>query len=426
MNPWRVSTMTSLRSKLMGVLVVSTLTLLPRPLRAACIGDCTGKGSVTASDITRLVVILISCDGVANGCAAIPSGCTAGDRNGDGEITVDELMFVISNVLTQDDGCPGPSPVPTASATAAKSSTATVTPTASVASTATATASSAPTSTHSATPLPSDTPSFSATPTFTATPTLSPTAVATASATPSPTMQPTSTMSSTPSPTFTLSPTVPATETRSSTPTAIATNTVTPTQSATATATMTSAASATPTATSTIAAPSSTATATATSTVGATATPSTVCGNGVLEDGETCATCAADCAIRSCTATTPVRTATINFTAPDGANVTGITVLVGYRSGTISLPGTGAASTVGARVKNKPSNVIAAVNDLDYALRVVLSRSTTIPAGRLFTVDFDGCQGAVAPTAASFGCHVEQCANTFGNVQGCTCSVAFP
>jgi len=106
--------------------------------------------------------------------------------------------------------------------------------------------------------------------------------------------------------------------------------------------------------------------------------------------------------------------------------VTGITVLVGYRSGTISLPGTGAASTVSARVKNKPANVIAAVNDLDYAMREVLSRSAVIPFGRLFTIDFDSCQGAAAPTAADFGCQVEGCANSFGNVDGCTCQVSIP
>ncbi|MBI1815670.1 MAG: hypothetical protein HYR72_11870 [Deltaproteobacteria bacterium] len=106
--------------------------------------------------------------------------------------------------------------------------------------------------------------------------------------------------------------------------------------------------------------------------------------------------------------------------------MSGITVLVGYRSGTVSLPGSGSASSVGSRVKNKPSNAISAVNDSDYALRVVLSRSAAIPPGRLFTIDFDSCQGAAALAVTDFGCTVEGCANVFGAVQGCTCTVGTP
>ncbi|HVM97976.1 MAG TPA: DUF4215 domain-containing protein [Candidatus Acidoferrales bacterium] len=235
-----------------------------------------------------------------------------------------------------------------------------------------------------------------------------------------------------------LSPTPTASETATSGPAPTDTGTPTaaetPTTSATFTPGSVGTATASPTPSETIAVvetPSATAsetsivvgTATATATATATQTATPVCGNGVLQDGETCTSCAADCVVRSCTATTPVRSVEVDFTAPVGQSVTGITVLVGYRSGTISLPGSGSASSVGARVKNKPSNVIAAVNDLDYALRVVLSRSTEIPQGRLFTVDFDSCQGATTPTASSFGCHVEGCANTFGNVSGCSCSV---
>jgi hypothetical protein len=167
--------------------------------------------------------------------------------------------------------------------------------------------------------------------------------------------------------------------------------------------------------------PTSTSTATAT----ATAASSAVCGNGVIEAGETCATCAVDCTAHSCTATTPVRTVKVNLTIPPDETVSGLTLLVGYKSGTVSLPGTGAASTVGSRIKNKPSNIIFAFNDLDYALRTVLSRSAGFSSGQLYTIDFDSCQGAAAVTIENFGCTVEGCSNTFGTVTGCSCSVSF-
>jgi hypothetical protein len=139
-----------------------------------------------------------------------------------------------------------------------------------------------------------------------------------------------------------------------------------------------------------------------------------VCGNGFLEPGERCTSCPADCLIGACTATTPLRTFAVNYSASAGQDVTGITVRLGYRSTLVSLPGSGSASTVAARVKNKPANAIATVYDFNYALRVVLSRSSPpFPAGRLFTVDFDSCSGAAAPSASDFGCTVEGCANVF-------------
>src|ERR1700687_4163484 len=166
-------------------------------------------------------------------------------------------------------------------------------------------------------------------------------------------------------------------------------------------------------------APTATATATATATM-----PLAMCGNGFIENGETCKSCPADCTVRSCTATTPLRTFSVNITFPADQTVSGLTLLVGYKSGTVSLPGSGAATSVGSRLKNRPSNAIFAFNDLDYALRTVVSRSGGFISGRLYTIDFDSCNGAPAPTAANFGCTVEGCSNTFGSVTGCTCSVS--
>jgi cysteine-rich repeat protein len=154
----------------------------------------------------------------------------------------------------------------------------------------------------------------------------------------------------------------------------------------------------------------------------ATATPLTRCGNGVLESGETCDACLADCLVSACSTVTPGVTVSVSYDAPDDS-IAGLTVLVGYRSSVVNLPGSGSTASVAARVRNKPSNSITAVNDLDYALRVVLSRANPIPLGRIFTVDFDACDAAPSPCAADFGCMVEGCANRFGRVDGCTCVV---
>ncbi|HVM96125.1 MAG TPA: hypothetical protein VMT89_07035, partial [Candidatus Acidoferrales bacterium] len=141
----------------------------------------------------------------------------------------------------------------------------------------------------------------------------------------------------------------------------------------------------------------------ATPTATATATPSTVCGNGLLETGETCDSCPGDCSVKSCTAAGTMTTLAVIFASPSRP-ASGVTVQVGYRSDLVSLPGTGAASSVSSRVKNRPQNSIFAVNDLDYALRVVASRAGSFADGRLFTVAFDDCFGGAAPQLDDFSC----------------------
>ncbi|HUI28292.1 MAG TPA: hypothetical protein VL403_19585, partial [Candidatus Kryptonia bacterium] len=162
------------------------------------------------------------------------------------------------------------------------------------------------------------------------------------------------------------------------------------------------------------------------------------CGNGLLESGElctmcvpddqscchTCDVCPADCEVKSCSAAAPTHTVAVSFAAPTSQDVTGLTIVLGYRSDVVSLPGTGADSSASARVKNRPSNTIFSAFDLDYALRAVLSRSNAFKPGQIFTVDFDGCSGSAAPTVADFGCSVVGCANSFGDVDGCSCSVS--
>ena len=146
----------------------------------------------------------------------------------------------------------------------------------------------------------------------------------------------------------------------------------------------------------------------------------THCGNGVVEPGETCASCPADCAVRACTANTQQRPIIVRFTAPPEHEIFGITLLLGYRSDHLSLPGHGADKSVRDRLIETPAQTIVAVNDLDYGMRVVLSRSQPVTSGKLFSVRFDSCDAA-APTAADVACTVEACATVFGPAVGCSC-----
>ena len=295
------------------------------------------------------------------------SSCANADRNSDGVVTIDEVVAAVSSFLSDAASCPlvtPATPSPTETAGVLPSDTPTMTATAEVTSTATATITvvvPSPSATRSATPS--------------ATPSPTPTVTRTATAPPSPTMTATATPASSPTPR-------PA-----------------------------------------------------------------VCGNGFLEDGETCAKCANDCKVKSCTATTTVATFSVSFTPPLGQSASSVTALVGYRSDSVNIPGKGTGSCKGgskdgkactsgadcpngqcvvprSSVKNTPPGAIVGVNDLDYGVRVVLTRSSQIAPGRIFSVDFDTCQGAAAVTAADFGCTVEGCASSFGSVDGCQCIVA--
>ena len=179
-------------------------------------------------------------------------------------------------------------------------------------------------------------------------------------------------------------------------------------------------ATATTASTSTATVPPATPTATATAT--ATAGSSAVCGNGFLEPGETCTSCAADCQISACTAS-GTKKFTVHYSGTRDAS--SLSILVGYRSDRVSLPGNANQSTVGQRVTERPSGTFI-VNDLNYALRTVMGGTNPKPSGKLYAVEFDLCRNAPAPTTDDFGCTVEGCSDAFGPIPGCVCTVENP
>jgi len=60
------------------------------------------------------------------------------------------------------------------------------------------------------------------------------------------------------------------------------------------------------------------------------------------------------------------------------------------------------------------------VNDLDYALRLVVTDSKRIPS-HIGTVQFDTCKGAPDATDAGLSCIVEACAGHGGPLADCYC-----
>jgi hypothetical protein len=61
------------------------------------VGDCNGDGQVTVDEILTMVDIALGNVGVGT--------CTAGDANADGRITVDEILTAVRNAL---NGCGAP------------------------------------------------------------------------------------------------------------------------------------------------------------------------------------------------------------------------------------------------------------------------------------------------------------------------------
>lgn len=88
----------------------------------ACPGDCDGSGEVTVDELVTMITIAL-------GTLAVDA-CAAGDLDGDGSVTVDEIVRALDAIL---NGCPAsgstPTPTPTASATDTATPTATATAT---------------------------------------------------------------------------------------------------------------------------------------------------------------------------------------------------------------------------------------------------------------------------------------------------------
>lgn len=176
--------------------------------------------------------------------------------------------------------------------------------------------------------------------------------------------------------------------------------------------------------------PTWTPTPTATATATATATPPPLCGNGVIDEGETCDdgnrvdedACPNTCFIAVCEPTEERLAVTVTFDA--AATVSSMTVFLKYPDGNVGIPGVRNEPSVNQRVTGTPPGAFVARNDLDHGLRVVLSRAPEIPLGNLFTVSFDVCAEASDVTEDDFRCVVIDAVDPFSLPTAATCSAA--
>jgi sugar lactone lactonase YvrE len=83
-----------------GLVWVLASVIPTRQVRAQCGGDCNGDGQVTVGEIVTMV-------NIALGNVDL-SACTAGDDNHDGQITVNEILTAVIDALS---GCPRPTPL---------------------------------------------------------------------------------------------------------------------------------------------------------------------------------------------------------------------------------------------------------------------------------------------------------------------------
>jgi len=167
------------------------------------------------------------------------------------------------------------------------------------------------------------------------------------------------------------------------------------------------------------------------------------CGDAIAQAGETCDdgnnyeeigtgpldTCPADCSIGPCDAPFGSQTATVSFDQGSAAvGLTGLTLVVRYNDTKVAIPGSASDAQVNASVTPAGSFSVTP-GDTNYALRGVVLDTffAGVPSGTAFTIDFDTCDGAPAPTAADFSCAVESASDeAFAPVTDATCSVSVP
>lgn len=164
--------------------------------------------------------------------------------------------------------------------------------------------------------------------------------------------------------------------------------------------------------------------------------PTPVCGDGEVDFdiGETCDdgntvdgdACPSNCRIEPCEVSGETVTFDIEFEAPSGVSLAALTTFLRYPDGVVRIPGYGNDANVQGRLVAAPDNIAATPNDLDYALRYVAFTPDLSPIseGGLYSVTFDRCEGAPAPSVTDFSCMVEDAADTeFNSVDGVFCSV---
>jgi hypothetical protein len=129
------------------LLALFALACVPaRSADAQCVGDCDGDGQVTVNE-------LIKGTNIALGNLPLEE-CPSFDRNMDSQVTVDEILAAVDAALEGCDAPPSPTPTATPTATVTATQTLPPPPTATFSATSTVTATATATPTATETPLP--------------------------------------------------------------------------------------------------------------------------------------------------------------------------------------------------------------------------------------------------------------------------------
>jgi hypothetical protein len=128
-----------------------------------------------------------------------------------------------------------------------------------------------------------------------------------------------------------------------------------------------------------------------------------------------------------CTQATTNRPFSVSFAVPDSSVIVqGLTLLVDYPEARVTIPGSGAVTSVRQAIINVQAGALSSPFDLDTALREqIAGTAAPMTPGQLFTINFFDCLGATPPTAADFTCTVQLASDPLGQPDsGVTCSVS--
>lgn len=166
------------------------------------------------------------------------------------------------------------------------------------------------------------------------------------------------------------------------------------------------------------------------------------CGDSIVDnltEGETCDdgnndegfddTCPADCRVESCTPSGSRLLADIEFTTDTQDLLIGaLEIFLRYPDGVVSIPGSNNSPPVLQRVTSPSFSITP--NDVDFGVTGVLFDQTFlgVEPGTAFTIDFDTCEGAAAPSSDDFTCIVGTASDPLLNdvTDQVSCSVALP
>jgi cysteine-rich repeat protein len=213
-----------------------------------------------------------------------------------------------------------------------------------------------------------------------------------------------------------------STTTVSSTSSSTAPSSTSSTSTSSTTSSSTSSSSTSSTSSSSTSVPTTSSTTTSTSTSSTTTTVPGLCGNGVIDPGETCDdgntsnadTCPSDCVIDACTPIVggTLVSAVLSFQSP-GVPLAGFSILIDYPEGKLDY-----ASAVPLVSGFFPPQ------DYGHALLVIRAAASGIDPGPVLRTRYNACQGAPAATNADFGCEVLEAVDDATNlVDGVTCTV---